>query len=213
MSNFGTEINLPFSPGQPPSPPAPGKAQDIYNAAVQLMGERAYADVSVEDILQRANVSRQTFYRFYRNKTELYHVIYAIASEQMVMIIKGVDHSGPLSRAEKMVESLLTNAFMLAQAGGGVLLVFLREGAKPDSEFAPYRRRVFDALQEDVQAWLKEQGREIDPLLVKGGFLAVEQLLFDMMAEKSVDEVLRKRYENVARVLLSGIICEVLLKS
>lgn len=45
--------------------------EDLYDAALELFSERAYADTTVEDVCARAEVSRATFFRFYGNKAGL----------------------------------------------------------------------------------------------------------------------------------------------
>lgn len=46
-------------------------ADRIYDAAMELLEERSYADVSVEDICERAGVGRATFFRAYGGKDGL----------------------------------------------------------------------------------------------------------------------------------------------
>ena len=43
----------------------------IYEAAMELFEQRAYADVTVEDICERAEIGRATFFRFYGAKGAL----------------------------------------------------------------------------------------------------------------------------------------------
>ncbi len=43
----------------------------IYDAAVALFGDRPYAEVTVEEICERAEVGRATFFRFYGSKAGL----------------------------------------------------------------------------------------------------------------------------------------------
>ena len=44
----------------------------ILSAAIQLLSERGYADTSMEEIANRAKVSKQTVYKHFRSKTFLY---------------------------------------------------------------------------------------------------------------------------------------------
>ena len=43
----------------------------IFDAAMTLLGERNYEDVSIEDICAVANVGRATFFRVYKTKSDL----------------------------------------------------------------------------------------------------------------------------------------------
>jgi len=46
--------------------------QALGDALVELMMERGYDDVSIKDIIDRANVGRSTFYSHYADKDELF---------------------------------------------------------------------------------------------------------------------------------------------
>jgi AcrR family transcriptional regulator len=44
----------------------------LWEALIALMGERPYALISVQDIAQRSNVNRATFYKHFENKDDLF---------------------------------------------------------------------------------------------------------------------------------------------
>lgn len=48
----------------------------LGDALVQLMLEREFPDITIEDILRRAGVSRSTFYAHYRNKNDVLYSSY-----------------------------------------------------------------------------------------------------------------------------------------
>jgi AcrR family transcriptional regulator len=73
-------MTMPPSPPSPPpsSPPSSLRARKkrrtrdrIYDAAVALLAERPYDEVTVEDICLRAEVGRATFFRFFGTKAGL----------------------------------------------------------------------------------------------------------------------------------------------
>ena len=51
--------------------------QIVIDAAFALFNERRFEKIKVQDILDRAQVSRKTFYRLFRDKYELMHLYYA----------------------------------------------------------------------------------------------------------------------------------------
>ena len=43
----------------------------IYNAFANLMREKDYDDITIQDLLEEASISRSTFYSHYKTKDEL----------------------------------------------------------------------------------------------------------------------------------------------
>lgn len=55
----------------------------IEAAFVELVRERGYANVTVADIAERADVGRTTFYRYYEGKAEVFLAVHAQRFERM----------------------------------------------------------------------------------------------------------------------------------
>lgn len=197
-------------PGQTgPKPPrrrigVEGQRQAIVFAALKVLESKPYEQVSVEDILREANVSRQTFYRCFGNKTEVYHQVFRMGNEMFLAALNNLDRSGsdPLEVADRA----LTGAFMFMIHGGSILRALYRETIKPDSEFAPYRREVLDALIGEIGGWASEKaGVEVDPLLVRAVLLSVEHLMYELASGGSPptpEDI--ERHRRVVRTLVEG---------
>src|SRR5689334_8173006 len=69
----------------------------LQQALIDLIGERRYADITVQDIVDRANVGRTTFYLHFPSKDDLFLSCHeAILSEFQL----GADQRHPVSRDE-----------------------------------------------------------------------------------------------------------------
>jgi AcrR family transcriptional regulator len=71
----------------------PRVARSTYqlgDALVQLILERDFTDITVEDILRRAGVSRSTFYAHYRNKND---VLYSSYERMFGIMERALDHA------------------------------------------------------------------------------------------------------------------------
>src|SRR3989304_9359430 len=72
----------------------------LQKALIELISERGYDAITIQDIVDRANVGRTTFYLHYRNKDDLFMSCHeAIVSEF---------HSGPLYPHPLSREELLS---------------------------------------------------------------------------------------------------------
>ncbi|MFJ3799438.1 TetR/AcrR family transcriptional regulator [Streptomyces sp. NPDC090088] len=56
----------------------------VYTAMAQALTERGYAAVTVEDVIRRAGVSRQTFYRYFDSKADCFAAAYQAAGESLL---------------------------------------------------------------------------------------------------------------------------------
>ena len=45
----------------------------IYNAFANLIREKDYYDITIQDLLEEASISRSTFYSHYKTKDECVH--------------------------------------------------------------------------------------------------------------------------------------------
>ena len=69
----------------------------LQRALIELVNERGYDSITIQDIVDRANVGRTTFYQHYRSKDDLFMSCHeAIVSEFQF----GPLHPHPLSREE-----------------------------------------------------------------------------------------------------------------
>ncbi|OIJ63671.1 TetR/AcrR family transcriptional regulator [Streptomyces mangrovisoli] len=56
----------------------------VYTAMAQVLAERGYAAATVEDVIRRAGVSRQTFYRYFDSKADCFAAAYQAAGESLL---------------------------------------------------------------------------------------------------------------------------------
>ena len=159
-----------------------GQRRRVLTGALQVLGSRPYQEVSVQDVLDAAGVSRQTFYRCFANKTEVYHQVFREGNAMFLAAIRSLDKSG--ADAVQVAERALDGALLFVRFGGAVLRALYAETVRPGSEFAAYRREVLDALVADVLGWSgKNQMVAADPMVVRAVLLVVEQLLFELASQ------------------------------
>lgn len=55
--------------------------RNIFNTAVELLGEMDFEEITIRDIVSRANVSIGTFYNYYATKMEVFYETYQVADQ------------------------------------------------------------------------------------------------------------------------------------
>ena len=79
----------------------------LQDALVALISEKGFASVTIQDILDRANVGRSTFYLHYDNKNELLHSCF----EDFCNLLE--KHEMELSNVKKQSKSLDNTDYVL----------------------------------------------------------------------------------------------------
>jgi AcrR family transcriptional regulator len=146
----------------------------LQKALIELIGEQAYDDITIQNIADRANVGRTTFYLHYSSKDELFMGCHeAILSEFQ----SGPIYPHPLSReallspetpprmisAYRHLESARVHLYPIFQGKDGPLLL----------------RRIRDWSAREIEANLRTAFAEIDsimPLDVLANYLAGAQI-------------------------------------
>src|SRR4051812_14907789 len=141
----------------------------LVDAATHVFGTRSYAEARVADVLERAAISRKTFYEQFRDKEDCFLAAYDAAVEHAAEAVRNAtrserEWSGSL---RKGLEALLR--FLATQPELARLLVVEVGGAGPDA------RRRRDEMIERFSGLLDPNGRtpRVTTELIVGGLWQV----------------------------------------
>jgi AcrR family transcriptional regulator len=96
------------------------------DAMASAIGEHGYAETTVEDILNRARMSRRTFYQLFRNREECFLATYDAALEQAMERL-ALAHGGNGEPWSRRVERALAALFEYLASEPGLARVWLVE--------------------------------------------------------------------------------------
>lgn len=147
----------------------------ILNGAAKTISSKGLADCSVEDILESAGVSRRTFYRFFRNKEEVFEALFEIGSRILInAVVAAVE--GAKTPLEKIEAGI--GAFLEVQAQAGPLgQALMLEPLRPTSKLAARRREMIDEYTRLFEREAESLRRQPpDPLVFRGLVAALEQI-------------------------------------
>lgn len=88
----------------------------IYDAAVELFATRPYGDVTVEEICEKAEVGRATFFRFYGSKAGLIGEFGQRLAEQTVQRLDDAPPHATATEQLWLVQDQMTTAWGLSAA-------------------------------------------------------------------------------------------------
>lgn len=159
-------------------------AAQIILGASKAFGLKAYADTRVEDILRYAEVSRRTFYRFFRNKDAVFESLFLYG---VAMLEKSVaDSIDPKLEVRQQLEVAIEAFLSTLSSWGRVGVVMVAESMQPGSRFAPLRRRAvqnFTGMFEEQYHRYATNTDAIDPLLFSSLLAAMEHVALVLLQE------------------------------
>jgi AcrR family transcriptional regulator len=131
----------------------------LLGAAVSLFAEKGFDATSVQEIVERAEVTKGAMYHYFKSKDDLlYEIYHGLISQQLADLdrILGAGHPPAVAVREIIRNLVATTTDRLAEAA-----VFSREmhklAAEPMSALRAQRRRYHEALR-DVVARGQESG-------------------------------------------------------
>lgn len=150
----------------------PSVEDRILAAAGEVVAERGYSGLSLDEVAQRSGVSRATVYRLYPGKTALFKEVSAmhLSIDEALSMMETVEDRPPAEVLPALARSMVQEGSVRM----GVLRSILFEVARgEDVEFldeAYQRTKVIIAYLERQMA--AGRLRRVDPVLAMQGFLA-----------------------------------------
>lgn len=157
--------------------------QKLLDAGSAVLPVRGYHDTRVDDIVEAAGVSHGSFYRYFQNKDDLFHVLAENAALQMVELVQ----SFPEDAASDQLSSWLHGWFSSYRENGGVISAW-QEINYDDPELAAFSLDiavvVFDRLVRIVHR------RRFGDVTVDGLALlsVIERLPYNVLALQYLEE-------------------------
>lgn len=180
-----------------------GQAELLRDAALSVFAELGIEATSVEHVLARAQVSRQTFYRCYRNKAQLLDAVHRLVTDRLLavtMLMRDEELSG-----DEALHKHLTLLFDHAASSGPIVCELEREAMRADSPFRPHRERRQLIAQQFVAHWIEQRfKRKPSPTLIRAVLMSIEQLWLEVAQTSGLPRRMRLANEEAALELLQA---------
>jgi len=193
---------------RPPGASADGFAirSRIVGKAAGVFGRLGAADTTVEDILQAADVSRRTFYRFFQSKEDVLDALHEIGCNMLIGAARQAASmpGDPLTRLAHAIEGYLEYHVTV---GTNVMYVVQGESMRAGSKLGPRRRAFLDTMVEiSGKEMEKATGIRVDPLLLRSLLVAIESVSLMLKSESDDGQFDLERAKRVMlRIVLASI--------
>jgi AcrR family transcriptional regulator len=144
----------------------------LQKALIELIGERGYDAITIQDIVDRANVGRTTFYLHYDSKDELF-----ISCHETIVREFRIGPLHPLSRQEMLSPEApagMTSAYQHLQEARPLLYSIFQ-----GKDSLPILRRIRDWNAQEIEASLRaafDEAESTIPLDVLANYIAGAQI-------------------------------------
>jgi len=145
----------------------------IMLGATRVFATRGYRATSVEDLLEAGQVSRRTFYRFFKSKDDVALAMYRLGTASLVEDCRRAitQEADLLSQLERCIDIHLRNA----RDVGRLVFVLGGEAQSLESPLYPRRMEVHDLLV-DLLDKAQPATARLDPLLLRALVLGMEAI-------------------------------------
>jgi AcrR family transcriptional regulator len=173
---------------------------DLARAAVRLFEERGYEATTVDDIAAAANVSRRTFFRYFRSKDEVFIVDPEGKLEAMHIALAEGPPDEPTLDALRRGALAMTEAYWEPELTRSIVRVLEKEPAMMAAAMA-YQVRWVDALAEELAVDMEVDGR-FDPrprILAHAAVVLMRSAVATWLQEESSEAIVDKAAEAFDR--------------
>jgi AcrR family transcriptional regulator len=190
---------------------AESQRERMLVAMADAVAEKGYANVAVADVIERAKVSRRSFYEHYANKEECFLAAYDAGVEGMLAELRRVEHqtrgdlaTGARAQTEAYLQLLADNPAFARTFLIEVLAAGPSALARRDAVHERFAQRLADgyrALAGDDAA------AELPAYLFRAAVGAIHELVIDHLLEHgaaSLPELLGPILEIEARLIRAG---------
>jgi AcrR family transcriptional regulator len=163
--------------------------RELAEAAARLFIERGYPSTTIQDIVDAADVSPRTFFRYFPCKED---IITAIASTTMDDALDHLSGHDPKESLRSVLQAML--AASLAPVGDDpesarAFQFMLRNNPALRGRWLEEQRRSRDRLAEALLPWFGRGAHPLAPHLVAGAaLLAVDEVMSRWADDRSVSD-------------------------
>jgi AcrR family transcriptional regulator len=156
----------------------------ILEAAMDVFSRRPASQVTVEDVLVAANISRRTFYKYFVSLESVVSALYELVTGKMVELIRPPSPDGAID-ARTVHEAIDT--YLDFHLTNGLLLRHLVEQAMLADSLLHPRRRWFENQLVSVLDGIVQNldGRRLHPMVFRAMFAMLEGLTLRLLADDS----------------------------
>lgn len=189
-------------------PPASESAEHDIREQIIVSAKEVYADngyngSSVERIIARANISRPTFYRIFKDRYEVIDIVVRQANEELFAAVQEAIATSESDGVVGMAKASVDAYFAWCEQRGAFVGVMYAEMHDSNSPASAHRKNNIEAFVALVHAKAQQAGRpKLNPMLYDVLVRAVEHTGSAAFSPDPKPDDVIEGYRNVAKRIL-----------
>jgi AcrR family transcriptional regulator len=133
----------------------------ILSEAVKVFGDKGFHGASIADIAKRTGLGHGTFYRYFKNKLDIFDAVIGTITEAIraMVVDEGATESHTLDAYRAQLERIGQRFFSIFEEHEALARLVFREGLTVDAAIGRKVRDVMELFVEMTRAYL-ENGRQ-----------------------------------------------------
>jgi AcrR family transcriptional regulator len=189
------------------------RKNQILDCSKKIFSEKGYYETYVEEVIKEASVGKGTFYRYFKNKEDLFISL-------LIKFLNEWEEFAYIDMSEFKAENindlfklLITRSFTFFQENEELCNIYLRIGPGLNKIFEPYLLQFEQKMLNYIILYLKEGIKmgsvkqdldiELAANIVAGGFLRVDYYYFVLKKNSGTD--INKMTESFYETIMHGI--------
>ena len=176
---------------------------NIQLAAIPVFVRKGLADTTVNDLLEAAQVSRRTFYKYFANKMDVLEGIYCTA---VALLLARFRELQPGADMESWLRAMVGLFFDYHLSVGPIIRLMQEEALRGDSPLAVHRQQAHAEMQALLQQRLALSGKEFPALTYQALIWAMESASLNLLSRAALRQEIGEA-KTVLGDLLLAVLC------
>ena len=178
---------------------------EILIHSMAVFAQRGLHRTTVQHLLDAANISRRTFYKYFRNKVDVLENIYRIFVENMILRFQQqVNRSNTV---RDIIRNTTDIYFEYHVSMGPVIRLMMEEARRSGSALAPYRENgqnlAVEILANEIHRLI---GKRFDPLVLRTLLWSLENYSIYLLADGKLNDAEVTRCKRVMTGIAEAVV-------
>lgn len=170
--------------------------QALIKAGIKLFALNPYAEVSIDSIVNEANISKGSFYYYFKSKEEFYKSLLDYAFNNLMFFYQ--QESENKETTEDLLLAFVKAVFFTYEKDKNLFFIIQKELTKivtgEKSDFLEYQEKILSLLQN-----ILKNCDEILPFIIMG--IIRSSLIYHIKTNESLQKVLNKAWSYIKNVM------------